>query len=473
MMGMVINMSPRHPNDKKNIQDSTTEFFLKVVQKEKEKASKENSTKENMSYTKNKTIDTVGRFYNYINQTLDRILASKASIMVLSFLMAGALFLTIAGNDIFTSPTTSGTTLENIELKIEGQNTDLELTGAPDSVQVILLGPSFDIFKMNMAKDYEVYLDLTDLEAGEHTVKLKTRNFPDSLTVAVVPDNLKIKLAEKQNRSFELGTRFINEDELDTKYSVSVDEMAVDNVTVRASQETLDKIERVDACIDVADKTEAFKQVAQIKAYDSNGDELKVDISPSTVEVNCDVASYSKSVTIQANFVGDMPSGYQVSNYTLSQSQVTIYGLESKIKDISVVYVDIDVSELKATTTYSGVTLKKIAGINKFSLSSLDVTVEVEKVITKKFDNIPIKVLNNSQNYKVSFAGEGNYASVAITGSESKVSSLTADNIQASVDVDGLRVGTRRVNVKAVVDDEKLGIELLSSSKVTINIERN
>lgn len=43
----------------------------------------------------------------------------------------------------------------------------------------------------------------------------------------------------------------------------------------------------------------------------------------------------------------------------------------------------------------------------------------------------------------------------------------------ASVDVDGLRVGTRRVDVKTAVDDEKIKIELLSSSKVTINIERN
>ena len=73
----------------------------------------------------------------------------------------------------------------------------------------------------------------------------------------------------------------------------------------------------------------------------------------------------------------------------------------------------------------------------------------------------------------MSFAGEGGYATVSVTGTEAKIASLTADNIQASVDVDGLRVGTRRVDVKTAVDDEKIKIELLSSSKVTINIERN
>ena len=97
---------------------------------------------------------------------------------------------------------------------------------------------------------------------------------------------------------------------------------------------------------------------------------------------------------------------------------------------------------------------------------------EVEKVITKKFDKLPIKVLNNSGNYKVSFAGEGGYATVLVTGPEAKLNSLTADNIQVSIDIDGLKVGNRNVNVQAVIDDDQLKIELLSSSKVSINIER-
>ena len=59
-----------------------------------------------------------------------------------------------------------------------------------------------------------------------------------------------------------------------------------------------------------------------------------------------------------------------------------------------------------------------------------------------------------------------------MSGSESKMASLTADNIQAIIDIDGLRVGTKSVGVKVAVDDDKLKIELLSSEKITVNIER-
>ena len=77
--------------------------------------------------------------------------------------------------------------------------------------------------------------------------------------------------------------------------------------------------------------------------------------------------------------------------------------------------------------------------------NTINVNVEIEKVITKKFDNIPIKVLNNSHDYKVSFAGQGQYASVSITGTEDKINALKVDNIQATIDIDGLMKCTLEV----------------------------
>ncbi|MEG0276151.1 MAG: CdaR family protein [Coprobacillus sp.] len=463
-------MSPR--KEKKELQDSTTEFFLKVVQKEKDQTSKESNTMDTLSSKRTKTLKKFGNFYNYINQILDKILASKLSVMILSLLMAGVLFWSITGGDFLVGPT-SGDILKDVTVNVEGLDDSLELTGVPEKVNVALIGPSLDIYTTKLTKNYEVYLDLKDFEKGEYTVNLKGRNFPNTLQVMVIPESLKIKLAPKVTAKFDLGYRFTNEDKLDSKYSVSVEEMAVSNVTVRAGQETLQKIAKVEACIDVSEKNDGFEQDAKIKAFDKNGRELNVEIAPTTVHVKCQVTSYNKVVDVKANFVGEIPQGYQIANYSLSQKQVTIYGLEEKIKDITEVRVDVDVNDLKATSTMSGLTIKKDVGINKLSTDTVDVNVEIEKVITKKFEKIPITVLNNSKNYNVSFAGEGSFATVAITGSESKLATFTADNIQATVDIDGLRVGTRKVNVNVATDDEKLKIELLSSSKVTINIERN
>ena len=209
-------MSPRR-KENKEIQDSTTDFFLKVIQKEKQNTVKETLKSESLNNKKTKTIDTVGRFYNYINQTFDRILSNRLSVMFLSLLMAVILFVSISGGDLLTSPT-SGTTLENVPIKVEGLDENYELTGVPTSVKVGLIGPSLDIYTTKLSKNYEIYIDIKGYSTGEHNVSLKSRNFPDTLTVMLVPDTLKVKLAPKVSETFQLGYRFINEDELDPKY---------------------------------------------------------------------------------------------------------------------------------------------------------------------------------------------------------------------------------------------------------------
>lgn len=465
-------MIPRNQKNNKPLKDSTTDFFLKIVEKEKEQAAKESSNKEVINEKKVKAFDTGARFYNYMNQLLDKILSSKVSIMILSFTMAAILFYSVSGKDIITSPT-SGATLENVPVYVENLDDSLEASGIPENVSVVLVGPSLDIYKTNFSKDYEVFLDLQDLSAGEYVLNLRTRNFPESLQVVSIPSSLKVTLAKKVTRTFDLGYCFINEDELDSKYSVSVKQMDLESVELRASEETLSKVERVEACIDVSNQTEDFEQNAKIKAFDSDGKEMDVEISPTTAHVTCQVSSYSKVVPIHVNFVGNLPTGYQVSNYTLSQNEVTIFGLKEQLDEITQVEVDVDVSDLKSSVMMNGLSFKKVTGINKFSQDTIDVSVEVEKVITRKIDNIPIKVLNNSKDYKVSFAGQGQYASVSVTGTEEKINALKVDNIQATIDIDGLNVGTHQVNVKIAGDDDTLKMKLLSSSKVTINIERN
>lgn len=460
-------MSPKKNN--RDIQDSTTDFFLKVIKKEKEKTVKENPLKENTNYTK--TLDKMGRFYNYINQTLDKILSNRISVMLLSLIMTVILFLSISGGEFLSSPT-SGTTLENVPIQIEGLDDNYELSGVPRNVQVGLIGPSLDIYTTRLSKNYEVYVDVSGLSRGEHTISLNTRNFPSTLTVMLVPDTLKVKLSPKVSATYDLGYRFVNEDKMDAKYSVNVKEMAVSSVNVRASQETLNRIAKVEACIDVSEKTENFSQDAPIKAYDSSGKEVKVEIAPTTVHVVCDVDSYQKNVPIKVNYVGVMPGNYQIVNYTLSQSDVTIYGAKKSIDKIQAVYVDVNIEDVTQSTSIGNLSLKKAEGINKLSVDTVSITLEVDKVISKTFDKIPIKVLNNSSKNKVSFVGKGQYVSVNVIGSETKLSALTNDNIQATIDVHNLSLGTKKVNVKVAVDDDTLKIKLLSSSKVTINIER-
>lgn len=462
-------------NKNNDIHDSTTDFFLKIVKNEEntQKKEKDFSPKEAINLQTSKTIDKASKLYNYLNKAFDKILSSNTNIMIISIVMTLILFFTISGGDLLTSPT-SGVTLDNIPVLVEGLNEDYEISGVPTTVQVGLIGPSLDIYTSKIANDYEVYLDMSDYgEEGNYTVNLKYRNFPESLSVMVVPTNLKVTMLPKVESNFQLSYQFINESKLDPEFSVTVEDMSLNTVRIRASESTLNKIAKVVACIDVANQKERFEQDAKIKAYDQQGNELKVDILTDTVHVKCQVTSYSKVVSIKPIFVGDVGDGYVLTNYALSHSTVTIYGLEEELNGISEVTCQIDLTDIKNSTSINNVTLNKDDRINKLSYNSIDISLEVEEKITKRFDNIPIKVLNKPNNRKVSFVGDNEYAVVSITGPLSKVNNITADNIQASIDVNNLKVGNRKVDVSVAIDDEQLVITLISSKQISINIERN
>lgn len=371
------------------------------------------------------------------------------------------------------SSPTSGTTLEDVPIKVEGLSDEYEISGVPNDITVGLIGPSLDIYTTKITKNYEVYLDMSEYsQKGDYTVNLKSRNFPESLTVMLVPNSLKVRILPKVEATFQLTHQFINEDQLDPEYSVTVTEMSQKNVKIRASRETLSKIAKVCVCIDVSNQSQEFEQDARIKAYDQNNNELDVDIASKSVHVKCAVSSYSKVVSVKPEFIGDLADGYALTNYSLSHNTVTIYGIKEKLDSISEVTCQIDISNLKSSVSINNVEIKKDENINKLSETTTDVSLEIEREITKKFDKVPIKVLNKADNRKVSFIGQNKYASVSITGAESKVSALTISNIQASIDVNSLGIGNQKASVTVVVDDEQLKIHLLSSKKVSINIER-
>lgn len=465
-------------NDKKRkqdgIQDSTTDFFLKIVKKEQseQKKEKESTTKDNFNLKTTQTLDKVSKIYNYINKAFDKLLSNNTNIMIISIIMTLVLFFTISGGDILSSPT-SGTTLEDVPIKVEGLSDEYEISGVPNDITVGLIGPSLDIYTTKITKNYEVYLDMSEYsQKGDYTVNLKSRNFPESLTVMLVPNSLKVRILPKVEATFQLTHQFINEDQLDPEYSVTVTEMSQKNVKIRASRETLSKIAKVCVCIDVSNQSQEFEQDARIKAYDQNNNELDVDIASKSVHVKCAVSSYSKVVSVKPEFIGDLADGYALTNYSLSHNTVTIYGIKEKLDSISEVTCQIDISNLKSSVSINNVEIKKDENINKLSETTTDVSLEIEREITKKFDKVPIKVLNKADNRKVSFIGQNKYASVSITGAESKVSALTISNIQASIDVNSLGIGNQKASVTVVVDDEQLKIHLLSSKKVSINIER-
>ena len=201
--------NPKNPLKK----DSTTDFFLNFITRQKSEQKKDESKQttklknvdDNLKVT-DKAYRAVYHILNSLNAFLDRMLQSNLSIKVLSFMLAIILLLTINGSitNIFTAPN-GGDYLYDVPIKVEGLQSDYDVVGLPETVNVALVGPSLDIYTTKISGNYEVIADFSTLGEGEHTIELKSEGFPNDLQVMIVPQTVTVRITEKVTKTFKLG----------------------------------------------------------------------------------------------------------------------------------------------------------------------------------------------------------------------------------------------------------------------------
>ena len=146
---------------KKKQTDSTTDFFLQFMKEEKSDKEKTEAKKEEREQTYTKTVEKFSSGYNYFNKLLDKLLANKHSVRILSFVLAIFLFVSFSGGDVMNS-TTAGATLKKVPVQVEGLKEGYEVSGLPATVEIGLIGPSMDIYTTKLTSNYEVYCDLSE-----------------------------------------------------------------------------------------------------------------------------------------------------------------------------------------------------------------------------------------------------------------------------------------------------------------------
>lgn len=458
-------------NDKRR--DSTTDFFLKVISKEKSKnENKSIHHKNNEERQKGeRIINGVITIMNFINTTLDKMLQSTVSVKILSLLLAGVLVFTVSGgvDNIFSSPT-SGDYIDSVPIEVEGLDDDFVVAGLPKTASIGLVGSSLDIYTAKLSNNYSLYVDLSGLGEGEQTVTLNARDFPSNLEVFIVPQTVTVTISQKVTKTFNLGYKFINEDKLDEKYSVSVDSIEHESVEVRGSQDNIDKIYEVAALIDLDGVEDSFTQECKIKAFDRSGEVLDVQIIPSTVKAYCSVSNYSKTVSLVPEYSGNTAAGYAVDTVEFKKKEVKIYGSETQLKNIDSIKVKIDISDLQADRSFKDLKLIKPTGVNKMSFDTVDGSVKIVPAISRVFEDIDIEVKNGEAS-NVRFNDTSKVA-IQVSGKAEKINALTEENIHASIDIEGLEKGKHEVQVDVELDDKMMQFAFASANKINITIRK-
>lgn len=419
-----------------------------------------------------KTIMKVTKKFGGSNRSLESWLSRSNTLLFVSLFLAITIFILFDQKKMLFNDT-SAEVLKDQTVEAVYNEEAYVVEGLPDKVDITLMGSRSDLFIAKQSSASKVTVDLSGLKPGTHKVDIEYMRPNDSVEYSVNPSVATVNIYPKVSESKTLTTDLLNQDSLDSKLIVDNVQPEVDTVVIKGAEDedainSLTKVATVKALVDVSSLnnqdvgTVTLKDVP-LKAYDSNGNSLDVEIVPSKIEVTVDLSSPSKTVPIRVVPKGDVTFGKAISSINLSQNNVTVYGEQSVLDDLEYVPVEVDVDGLKEDREYK-LELTKPRGVRSMSVNNVTANITLGTSTDKDISNVNIDVRNLDERYSVQGLSQDDIqVTVSVQGVESVLNSLTADDITAYIDLDGYKPGEYEVEVQVEGTDSR--VQYLSKTK--------
>lgn len=309
--------------------------------------------------------------------------------------------------------------------------------------------------------------------------------------IKVTPQNLSVNLDEKETQEF-----VVNVSRGDTKpgkdYEVGSLTANPEKVRITGPKTLINKIDKVNAAIDLDGNTQDFSQDVNLTIIDKNQEPLSdSEMNSLRIENNAKVVVTARlwkirqGVGISAGYVGTPADGYQVGSVKTVPDTISVAGstegLESLAQNDNVITIPADSIDISGESkdVEKKINLSNLLpdNVKLTSDSSEDVwvTVSILPVGSREFD-IPtksIEVKNKPDDLQVTF--ETAQIAVRIKSDENDMDDLNAQkDIKVSIDLNGKEEGNYEVPVKIVLPDgyetvEDVTTEVVISSGTAVD----
>lgn len=309
--------------------------------------------------------------------------------------------------------------------------------------------------------------------------------------IKVTPQNLSVNLDEKETQEF-----VVNVSRGDTKpgkdYEVGSLTANPEKVRITGPKTLVNKIDKVNATIELDGNTQDFTQDVNLTIIDKNQEALSdSEMNSLRIENNAKVVVTARlwkirqGVGISASYVGTPADGYEVGSVKTVPDTISVAGstegLESLAENNNVITIPADSIDIsgEAQDVEKKISLNNLLpdNVKLTSDSSEDVwvTVNILPVGSKEFD-IPtknIEVKNKPDDLQVTF--ETAQIELRIKSDTENMDDLDAKkDIKLSIDLDCKKEGNYEVPVKVVLPDgyetvEDVTTEVVISSGTAVD----
>ncbi len=391
---------------------------------------------------------------------LENLLSRTNTLLFISLVLAVVIFI-IIDQKIIVFNDNAAEVLKNQPVTAVYNEEAYVVEGLPETVDITLIGSKTDLYIAKQSSSHDVMVDLSGLKPGTHKVNITYNQNVGNIDYMVNPSVATVIIYQKVSESRSLTYDILHQDSLDSKYVIKGINYSTDKVVIKGAEHQLKEVASVKALVDInnlVNQTEGTVTMKDIplKAYDSEGNVVDVEVVPSKIDADIELASPSKEVPIKAIPTGEVSFGRAISSINVSEPRVTVYGDEETLANLKYIPVEVNVSDLKENRQYK-LELKKPVGVRSMSVNNVTVNVELDTVTNKTLDNVGIETRNLGDGLKVQAVdASSSTVSVTLKGVASVVDSITSDDLVAYIDLDGYTAGTYEVEVNVEGNDVRV-----------------
>lgn len=319
---------------------------------------------------------------------MNKFYGNKWFALIISFFLTMLLFFYVkteahnnSAANLFTNVSEEVTeTISDVPVHVTGDIDQYYVTGIPESVSVELKGPKNVINQTLQGKKFRVVTeDLSKLGTGTHYVQFKVENLSDEVSYRISPSTAEIMISQLESQSFPVEIQLNNREGVANGYEITTESTNPANVTLTGSKDTLQQIKRVYVNVTLPNNQNSnYSTEATVITEDANGKILNLSSSPETVKATITISPQGKQVPVKIETTNEDPNTHYQITLPNQQKQVTVFGEQQVLQQISQVVGTVDVSGI------SGQTEKEVAltiptGARGINPEKVRITIVVQK----------------------------------------------------------------------------------------------
>ena len=257
-----------------------------------------------------------------------------------------------------------------------------------------------------------------------------------------------------------------------------------EKVTITGPESLIAIIDRVMAEVDTTTLEGDTTKTCRLKIYDKNQSELKetqmnylkFDIGEPVVDVHIDLWDVRDNVTLSVGYNGSPAQGYQVGEVTITPSTISVAGTDEALAQLAANGNKIEISPDAVTLDGQDSDVEVRLTLSDYMPRDLMVANNVETAIANvsiiplgsqeyKIPTRDIEIQNLDDKLRLVFDTDS--VTLRVKESNGQISSLSADDISLSVNMDGEKEGDYEVDLEVRLPD---GFELVEPVKTLVHV---